>query len=48
MELDGSAASEYKDAILTVLSESIHRHIRIQSVVGDEFSSQLRAIDGTS
>jgi hypothetical protein len=46
--LDGSAASEYKDAILTVLRQLIRRNIRIRSVVGNRFSSKLLAAGRTS
>jgi hypothetical protein len=40
--LDGCTSSEYNDAILTVIAELILRNIRIQSIVGDGLSSQLR------
>jgi hypothetical protein len=47
IELDRCTASEYKDATLTVLVELIRRNIRIQSVVGDGFSSRLHAVRRT-
>jgi hypothetical protein len=48
IELDGSTASDYYDAIITVFSSVMNRNIRIRSVVGDAFSRQLLAIGRTS
>jgi hypothetical protein len=47
-ELDGSTVGEDKSAILNLLGKLIRRHIRIRSVVGGGFFSQLRAARRTS